>query len=276
MIVDYETLVNVTNKTKSYFISKGYDVENKKQIRIKIIDLATFSHHNIKVKCDICGCEKMLGYYKYMKNTKLNTTYYACSQKCAVNKLLNTFDEKYGCVSSQHPDIKLKQEKTNIKLYGGKSPQCSKRIKNKSYNTMLKMYGVKYSYQNNKIKEKFLSHIDETVKKSIKTKIRKGLMVDYDNCNNYNEYRKLVACETRKHKFKLFENWNGFDYYDHSFIYYNKNLHHSNGEYPSIDHKYSILNGFIDGVDPYKIGHINNLCITTRCNNSKKNSKNLF
>jgi len=190
-----------------------------------------------------------------MKNTKLNT-YYACSQKCAVDKLLGTFNDKYGCISSQHPDIKLKQEETNIKLYGGKSPQCSKEIKNKSFDTMLRRYGVKYSHQNNEIKEKFLSHIGEIVKKTIKTKIKRGLMVNYDNYNSYSEYRKLVACETRKHKFELFENWDGF-------------------EYPSIDHKYSI-NGFINDVDPYKIGHINNLCITTRHNNSKKNSKNLF
>lgn len=77
---------------------------------------------------------------------------------------MNTFEENYGCVSSQHTDIKLKQAKTNEKLYGGKSPQCNKVIKQKSYDTMMERYGVPFSYQNDIIKNKFMVNLDDTVK----------------------------------------------------------------------------------------------------------------
>lgn len=275
MILDTEILFRVSNKNKYYLFDKGYDI-NKDVIYIKVSDLPKFSHYKIKVKCDVCEKEKDLPYNKYLKNTKFNTEEYCCSQKCSVNKLLNTFNNKYGCVSSQHPDIKLKQETTNKKLYGGKSPQCDIEIKEKSYNTMIERYGVKYSYQNQEIKNKFLENLDETIKKTIKTKIKKGLMVDYENYSTYQEYRKIVESVTRKYKKELYNNWTGFDFYDNEYIKENSNLESKNKLYPTIDHKISILYGFKNKIDPNIIGSIDNLCITKRSNNSKKHSKNIL
>jgi len=275
MILDTEILFNVSNKNKAHLICKGYDVTHKDVI-IKVEDLPTYSHYKIKVKCDICGTEKYLGNHKYMKNTRLNTKDYCCCQKCGVNKLLDTFKENYGCISSQHPNIKLKQEKTNIERYGSKSCQSNKEIKQKSYDTMIKKYGVKYSLQNNEIKKKFMLKIDDTVKKTNITKVQRGVMVDYDNFSSFKDYRKLVDIETRRNKKLLYEEWNGLDFYDNEYIGENLNLNYRDKLYPSIDHKISILNGFLDDIDPYSIGNITNLCITTRTNNSKKNSKNVF
>lgn len=44
--------------------------------------------------------------------------------------------------------------------------------------------------------------------------------------------------------------------------------------FPTIDHKISIWNGFKNNIPPCFIGGIDNLCITSRRNNSCKNRKN--
>lgn len=272
MIISNTISIRPSNKNKKYYSLKGYDVSNL--IQVKIEDLPEFSHYKVRVKCDICGKEKDLIYFKYLKNTKNNSIYYACSHKCSINKIMDTFNEIYGCVSSQHPDIKEKQAKTNLKLYGGKSPQCDKSIKDKSYNTMIDKYGYKFSYQNEVIKNKFISNIKETVKKSNKTKIERCLMVDEKDLNSYKLYRRYIERLTRYYKKELFGKWDGIDYYDKEFIRENLKLNYRNKCYPSIDHKTSILYGFLNNIDPKIIGGIDNLCITKRVNNSKKSSKN--
>lgn len=274
MILDKFISIKPSNKNRSYYLYKGYDVSN--DINVKIEDLPTFSHYKINVKCDVCGKEKELIYHKYMKNTKMNTIHYSCSQKCSVSKILKTFNENYGCVSSQHPDVKLKQSNTNIKIYGGKSPQCDREIKQKSYDSMIEKYGHKHALQNELSINKFMSKINETTSKTNKTKIERGIMVDYNNYNSFKEYRNLVNIETRKNRKELFLNWDGYDFYDNQYIRENYNLDFKDKSYPSIDHKISVLFGFKNKIDPYEIGKLENLCITTRSNNSIKHSKNSF
>jgi hypothetical protein len=113
--------------------------------------------------------------------------------------------------------------------------------------------------------------INETTEKANKTKVERGLMVDYDNWDTYMEYRKLVLCETRKHKKELFEKWNGFDFYDNEYI--KENLDVRDKSYPSIDHKISIYYGYVNGISEKIIGHIDNLCICSRSSNSSKGVK---
>lgn len=149
MIID--KIIKVKNKP--YYIKIGYD-KNLKMINVKIDDIRPNSHIKIKVKCDYCGNEKELSYVKYLKNTKSNTLPYACSHKCSVEKLMNTFNERFGCVSSQHPDIKLKQLETMMKKYGEKSPLCNEDIKQKAQKTCLIKYGVKNASQSDVIKSK--------------------------------------------------------------------------------------------------------------------------
>ena len=57
------------------------------------------------------------------------------------------------------------------------------------------------------------------------------------------------------------------------FINNNFNLHSSSKQYPTIDHKLSVLYGFINNISPLEIGSINNLCVTKRSLNSKKGRK---
>lgn len=83
------------------------------------------------------------------------------------------------------------------------------------------------------------------------------------------EYRRRVKRETYKFKKKLYENWDGFDFYDNEYIYNNTNYRDIN--YPTIDHKISIYEGFKQEICPTIIGHIDNLCITKKTINSSKN-----
>jgi len=78
---------------------------------------------------------------------------------------------------------------------------------------------------------------------------------------------------TRKNKNQLFEGWNGFDYYDGEYIRDNLSLVGQHGDYPTIDHKVSVYYGFINNISPEEISSLENLCLTKRRINSKKNSK---
>ncbi len=48
---------------------------------------------------------------------------------------------------------------------------------------------------------------------------------------------------------------------------------YQHGDYPTIDHKISVHYGFINNINPEEISSLENLCLTKRRINSKKNSK---
>ena len=89
----------------------------------------------------------------------------------------------------------------------------------------------------------------------------------------YRKYRNHVRRVTKINKVKLFENWNGVDYYDNEYIKENINLNWFDRLYPSVDHKNSVIYGYLNNIPPEILGNIDNLCITKRCINSSKNKK---
>lgn len=149
MIIDKTIRV----KNKPYYIKIGYN-SGIEFIDVKIDDIRHCSHVKIKVRCDYCGNEKELSFVKYMKNTKYNKLPYACSHKCSVEKLMNTFNDKFGCVSSQHPDIKQKMRETNLEKYGVEYTFQSNEIMEKSKQSNLKKFGVDNASQSDIIKQK--------------------------------------------------------------------------------------------------------------------------
>ncbi|MCK9446979.1 hypothetical protein M0Q50_09035 [bacterium] len=90
---------------------------------------------------------------------------------------------------------------------------------------------------------------------------------------DYKRYILDIRNYTKKNKNKLFENWDGFDYYDGEYIKENISLNCCESNYPTIDHKISIFYGYKNNISPEIIGDISNLCITKRFINSSKNSK---
>lgn len=96
----------------------------------------------------------------------------------------------------------------------------------------------------------------------------------YEDISNkdYKSYKNEVRRLSKKSIKKLYENWNGHDFYDNEYIRDYLNLPHIDNKYPSIDHKISIYHGFINDIPAEKIADISNLCITKRYINSTKRS----
>jgi bifunctional DNA-binding transcriptional regulator/antitoxin component of YhaV-PrlF toxin-antitoxin module len=242
MILSTHVKIYKSNRIIKYYEDKGY-IFTTNIINVEIKDLPLNSHKLIKVKCDKCGKIKDLSYSKYNKNTKNSTLEYCCSQICNNSKKVNTFLKKYGTTNPSKLDIiKDKQEKTNIKKYGSKSALTNLEIREKSVNTIRRLYNKNYKVEISK--------------------------------KEFTLYRNKVISETRKHKKLLFNDWNGYDYYDNEYIIIYKNFKHTHRFYPTIDHKISILYGFNNKMSPELIGAYENLCITKRYINSSKGYKN--
>jgi len=111
--------------------------------------------------------------------------------------------------------------------------------------------------------------------KMAKTKIKNGTQISPELLNEYEIYKRKVWIITRKHKKELFKNWTGYCYYTKKYIleFYDK-TDYNNENYPVIDHKISIFNGFNDKIKPEIIGGIENLYICTRKINGIKRTKN--
>jgi len=144
MLIDKKIKLKINKKNINYIKSKGYDVELKDNIIIDTIDLNVGSHKLVKVKCDICNTEKIIMFQKYIKNIN-NGGFYACSSKCAQNKVKKTNFKKYGNdYYTQTYEYKDKIENNSLKKYGVKHYLQSEEIKNKIKNTNFKKYGKMY------------------------------------------------------------------------------------------------------------------------------------
>ncbi len=82
------------NKIRQYYNKIGYDT-SQNDILIDIEHLIPSSHYKINVKCDICGTEKTLKYYNYIKNISKHNIY-TCNNICAQIKNKITSLEKFG------------------------------------------------------------------------------------------------------------------------------------------------------------------------------------
>lgn len=130
----------------------------------------------------------------------------------------------------------------------------------------------------NKIKKSFQekygvdwpSKVESIVDKSNKTKELNGFKIPIDNLSDFDKYRKLVRKITNRNKKNLFENWDGFDYYDKEFIKGNFSYSSNHRLYPSIDHKISVMFGYLNDISADDVGDISNLCITKKFINSTK------
>ncbi len=74
MIVDNQIIINITNKNKGYYISKGYSICGYGKYTVNVIDIPTHSHVIITVSCSVCGVIKQIKYCDYNKITTNNTT----------------------------------------------------------------------------------------------------------------------------------------------------------------------------------------------------------
>ena len=155
MILTKEVELKLNPKHFKYLKDLGYnDLKVGNIILVPIEHLQKRSNIKIKVKCDVCGKEKMLSYDQYNKSIKTQN-YYSCSQKCSHEKMKITHLKKYGVkYILQNKDILNKFKQTMMKNYGVEHPTQNENIKEKIKKTNLKRHGTKYPLLNEDIKEK--------------------------------------------------------------------------------------------------------------------------
>lgn len=302
MIVNDKVLLKITHKSHKYYKSKGYDVNVGDEVEISISDLPLGSHIKIDIRCDSCGFERKYIYQGYIKYTKNNTIPYYCN-KCNSIRIKESFEKRFGegITNSMHVEEYRNRQrenlnksltnevienriKTNNLRYGVNSPCQNEDIKVK----LIKSWSLKSTDEIEKInskREKTCLSIygfhninlnQKILNKSKKTRIDNGNQIPDEFLTDFRKYRKQVTSMTNKNKKILLESWNGLDYYDDEYIRDNFSLNKYDKKYPTIDHKYSVLNGFLNNITPNDISKLENLCFTKRTNNSKKSSNNFL
>jgi hypothetical protein len=165
-----------------------------------------------------------------------------------VEKMKKTFKDRYD-VEYYSQSVEWKNNMTSNKL------EIIKKIKE----TCL----LRYGFDN-------VSKVASVKQKSRNTKISRGYVVPDELLTEWELYKKDVRNLTRRNKKELYENWNGYDYYDDELIIGYSGYSHTHKFYPTIDHKTAVYYGFVNNISPEDISDISNLCITKRSINSRK------
>lgn len=197
--------------------------------------------------------------------------------------------EKYGYKSPMKNEDVIKRGKvTKFNNHGNENYNNIEKIKkfwseveqtyingviSKIKMTKLEKYGDEcFSNSEKMVKTKFekYGYYFNNSDKAYLTKVKNGVIKTGDILKDWQFYKREVARFTRKNKKQLFEEWDGYDYYDNELIKGYLCHTHTHRFYPTIDHKISVYFGFINNISPEEIGSLDNLCITKRYVNSMK------
>lgn len=267
---------------KNHIINPFSKEDVKKKIKKTLLDNYGVEHplqnKEIKEKMDKTMIERH-GTKHALCNEKIN---YKMKEKInsRTNDEWKIIIEK---IISNRDQIKMRKkfEKTMLEIYGVKNALENKEIidkmKEKINNrteeekllilekmkkTCIELYGEEFPSSNKIVMDKIMQ-----------TRINRGYVTDPKDRDEWLNYFYEVKKITRKNKKKLFENWDGNDYYDGEYIKEYMSMNSSNRFYPTIDHKISVTHGFKNGISPEEIGKIENLCITKKYINSSKGVK---
>lgn len=283
MILSKEIEVILNSANMKYFSTLGYEnLKSGNKLIIPVEYLTKGSHSIVRVKCDVCGEEKDLVYRYYIKSLK-NQNFYVCCSKCARAKAKETSVRKFGYeYYSQTETHKEKSKETCFEKYGVENPSQFDVFKEKRKNTMIERHGVEYYVLSDEFKGKsektslvnygtlhpMMSEKMKPIREAYYLKMGYNILTD-----KFNLYKRRVYYLTKKVKNDLINMWDGNDYYDGEYIRDNFDLPYYDGNYPTVDHKITIFQGFKDEIDAEKIADISNLCFTKRTINSKKHIK---
>ena len=233
MILDNTIEIKLNAQNIKHYRNFGYICNPGDEIIVKISELSKGSNYKISVMCDLCLSKKELVYHKYLKNIN-NGGYYSCSNKCSVEKYKNRMLNSYSVENIfQLNSIKDKAKKTKLEKYG-----------DENYNNYVK---------------------------AIETKMDNIVNLE-KNCD-WIMYKKLSRRLYRKVRIEVFSKWDGIDFYDNECILENLRLKFYDRNYPTVDHKISIYEGFLNNIPIEVINSIDNLVITKRYINSIKGHK---
>ncbi len=211
---------------------------------------------------------------------KYGVEYYSMTEECK-EKIKNTSIERYGVDNYQKTEeCKEKIKITNLNKYGEEYYQSTEECKEKIKKTSIEKYGV-YSIfllknfmetsMLNKYGTKYPSQLDfvkEKVKNTISTQeykdkmIANGYYLDPQKMAEKELYYYLVDKETKK------------SLKEHGVKYFGENWKDKIGiKENHVDHIYSKIEGFNNGILPYIIGSIHNLRILPYMENCIKKDR---
>lgn len=236
-----------------HFKKLGYDFKPGQKVTIPIEHLNIGSCYKVLVMCDECGEKQEMPYKSYIKVTKYDGKYYCRKNKCFTIKVKKTTMDTYGVDNTSK--LKEKQDKwksTNIELYGFENVFQNEIVKEKIRQFYRDNYdGAEWNTQVKYIRDN-------------------NGWLDGENLEGFEKYKYKCRRKTEKNKKQLFENWDGYDYYDGEYIKDNFIFDCHDPNYPNIDHKISIKYGYENNIDIDIISGVDNLCITKLKINSSK------
>jgi hypothetical protein len=273
-----------------------YNIEHyKNYFDVKLGDIITIdtelhlqkeSNKKINVQCDICKVQRYIKFQAYTKNKERSEKYpiYTCD-KCSHIKLKETNKEKYGVeYYSKLDEHSERVKKTSIEKYGVEHySKTSKYIERRDKTNMEKFGYINPFMDVEKIKNVFIDRYGVDNPSKVKeyrdsadistrsTRENNGTWISLSEKTDWKLYKDKVRSLTRKNV-KLLD-WDGTDFYDGEYIKENFSLHHFDSNYPTIDHKISIFDGFINNKSIEEIASVDNLCWTKRIINITKNKK---
>jgi hypothetical protein len=192
-------------------------------------------------------------------------------------KRTETVNNKYGGYTLQSSELKNKMKSTMILRYGVEHSFHNQVIKQKALNTWIKKYGVDNPFKSEEIKEKIKEVLKEKygvdnsanintkirIDNVMKTKIERGWVIPNEFLSDYQIYRKKVKklTESTYKKYKNIINPNNLE----------RVTNGKNGF--QLDHKYSIVEGFLNNVESEIISHQCNLQMLEWYDNRVKSKK---
>ena len=208
MLLEKKIKIKVSKKNIKHLISKGYDCKLKDNMEIFTKDINPGSHTLVKVKCDICEKEKEISFQKYIKNIE-NCNFYACSSKCAQEKVKKTNLKKFGTeYYTQTDEYKGSYKDTCLEKYGVDHHLKNDDIRNKQKITNINKYGVENVFGNYEIKEKIkktnlnkYGFENPSKNKSIQNKISVELK-EWNKIKNLEFYKKynIISIDYQKNE----------------------------------------------------------------------------
>jgi len=275
---------------KENFLNKngGIISVNLKKLNLIPEELYKIYHSIEDVSCPICNKNRKFINFKVGYTNSCGDN--SCAQKVegVQDRKRKTKLEKYG---SETFNNRKKSEETCLLKYGCKNVSGSDKVKQKKKETCIKNFGVDNPLKSKVIQEKskatcldkygkeFYLQTEDKKEKSKKTSIKKfgtefylssetrrtyfednGKWLKQEELSDFNLYLRLVRKETEKNS-KFVKN---IELRGHN--KFNKNAYH-------LDHRYSKLEGFKNGILPYIIGGVKNLEMLYYKDNCSKREK---
>ena len=148
MLLENFINVKVSNRTKKFFVDKGY-TEVDSFFHVSPDDMNDTNRTKVLCECDYCGKVNSITWSNYIIQINKTEEKIYCCHKCHFNKTKIKFKQNYGVENIQNLiHVKDKIKKTNLEKYGCEYASQSENVKDKIKKTLVEKYGVDHPMKN--------------------------------------------------------------------------------------------------------------------------------